>query len=109
MAELLIYMGQSDPSNRNLPRVGDPVSAHPDGWSYGGRECLDTFLVIRLTDITLDQARQYVGPSDEGLYYFSRYYLPVHDLLSADEIRQIAAVDWSVPEFLSSVIVDRSA
>ena len=56
---------------------------------------LKTFLVIRLTDMTLDQARQYVGPSDEGLYYFSRYYLPVHDLLSADEIRQIAAADWS--------------
>jgi hypothetical protein len=67
MAELLIKAvdaTHSDPAkdSRGCYKRGDPVVAMPDGHSWGVREGLPKFVLLKVPGVTVAQAQQYIAP-----------------------------------------------
>lgn len=67
MAEILIKAISAvnpDPAKdlRGSYKRGDPVVVMPDGHQWGTEERLPKFVVVRITGLSVDQARKYVLP-----------------------------------------------
>jgi hypothetical protein len=63
MAEILIKLGDPDANPLSWQRLY-PVDVKPDGWEWGARETWPDFAVIRITNITVDQAKDYITSDD---------------------------------------------
>lgn len=112
MAEFLIYLGTGEETDPKGPRRGDPIAVRPGALqgesTWGKKECLGQFLVINLADCTFDEGRALIGnDSEQDLY--SRWYFPVEQKLTEQQLAEISASDWIVPEFSISDMVDRTA
>lgn len=64
MAEFLIRA--FEPWNNDSPdappercRLGDIVVIRPDGWSWGREECLPRFLVVKITNLSYEDAKHF--------------------------------------------------
>jgi len=40
-------------------QIGDVIVVRPDGWKWGKEECLPNFVVIKMPDVTMEEAKKY--------------------------------------------------
>jgi hypothetical protein len=40
-------------------QIGDIIVVRPDGWVWGREECLPNFIVVKVPDMTLEEAKKY--------------------------------------------------
>lgn len=40
-------------------QIGDVIVVRPDGWTWGKEECLPNFVVVKVSDMTLEEAKKY--------------------------------------------------
>ena len=40
-------------------QIGDIIVVRPDGWKWGKEECLPNFVVIKMPDVTMEEAKKY--------------------------------------------------
>lgn len=40
-------------------QVGDIIVVRPDGWEWGNEECLPNFIIVKVPDMTMEEAKQY--------------------------------------------------
>jgi hypothetical protein len=59
-AELLIKAKAS--SSEYGSKVGDIIVVRPDGWTWGDRECLPEYVVVKLPGVTEEYAKKYEEP-----------------------------------------------
>ena len=67
MAEVLIKLERaSNESDLTAWTRLHPVSVRPDGFVWGAAERPPKFLVVRLTGMTVEQAKQYIVPDTDN-------------------------------------------
>jgi hypothetical protein len=52
----------SDAAKQNYEsrsQIGDVVVVRPDGWQWGKEECLPNFIVVKVPQITFEEAKKY--------------------------------------------------
>ncbi len=40
-------------------QIGDVIVVRPDGWDWGKEECLPNFIVVKVPDMTIEEAKKY--------------------------------------------------
>lgn len=61
MAELLVKLESStDPTNLKTWDRGHVISVQEDGWPWGSSECPPKFCVVKISDMTVEEARVYL-------------------------------------------------
>ena len=58
---------ERDSYNARL-QLGDIIVIMPDGWKWGKAECLPDFVLVKIPDMTVEEARQYVVSITEQYY-----------------------------------------
>lgn len=43
-------------------QIGDVIVVRPDGWQWGKEECLPNFIVVKMPEMTFDEAKKYEDP-----------------------------------------------
>jgi hypothetical protein len=52
-------------SYESRSQIGDIVVIRPDGWQWGREECLPNFIVVKVPDMTIEEAKKYEEPLNE--------------------------------------------
>jgi hypothetical protein len=89
--ELEIYKARHQP--------GDVIVVRPDGWKWGKRECLPEFIVVKVPELSIEDAQEYVKPLMNGTtpIRHCKYAFPKTDIDSA------ISTTASVTEFAKTV------
>lgn len=119
MAELLVKAVDAvhdDPEvdRRGCYKAGDIVACQPDGHPWGACECLPTFLVVRIPGLSVADARRYTEPrtlnvTADGpeIIERRRFRIDVLSALGSEQILEISAADWLVPDISEMVIEEK--
>lgn len=111
MAELVCLV-----THRPEYELGDIIDVFHDGHVYSDSTSLETFLVVSIPDISLEEAREYTSaieqynPFSQSTDVISprRYMLDVNSALDYDEYAMLYVVDWSVPTVSRVHIIDKA-
>lgn len=61
MAEILIKLEEArNPDDPTAWGKHHPVAVKPDGWKWGAKETLPKFCVVRIADMTVEEAEKYL-------------------------------------------------
>jgi len=78
-------------------QLGDIVVVRPDGWVWGSAECLPDFVIVKIPDMTVEEAKQYENSINE-LYT---------DAQGHEQIRLLRFREWRVPSNWMSTIISQ--
>lgn len=110
MAELLLYY--RDPEKGY--EIGDVVSVAPDDSTWGGSECVDDFLVVRIPGLSLTDAQAYTEPLEADIVgRRRRWRLDINASMAAsgidpDTFGLVYCEDWLVLDITSPAWVDKA-
>jgi hypothetical protein len=95
MAELLCKAVDAWGDSPERSMKGDVIVVRPDGWVWGREECPPRFVIIKVPDMTLEEAKKYEQPLmvDDGvdteghpkqkMAKVRKYAIPVEDVEEA--------------------------
>lgn len=49
-------------SYNSRSQMGDVVVVRPDGWKWGKAECLPDFIIVKIPDMSVEEAKKYEEP-----------------------------------------------
>ena len=76
-------------------QIGDIIVVRPDGWQWGKEECLPNFVVIKLPDLNIEDAKKYeeslidaTDPQNTIILKHRKYQIPKAIIDNAKQLSQ---------------------
>lgn len=126
MVELLVKMisvthPDSEKDKRGCYKRGDVVEVRRAGANYGKEECLPKFIVVRLTDISYEDALELTKPETQDVFdpinpqqflrhetlTRRRYKFDIDKNMTAKDIEDVEKADWLVKEYSQVTVEDK--
>ena len=73
-------------------QLGDIVIVKPDGWRWGKAECLPDFVIVKIPDMTVEEAKQYEDSIMET---------------TGETTKMLRFREWKVPDNWMSTIISQ--